>query len=104
MDKLKDSTELCYLCTLLKDFKSNWKDHLNKVIHAYNCTRIKSTGYSSYFLLYGHQPHLPIDIAFNAEFIVEVIVDMSQMHKWMNAMKEAYKIASQCSNTKQHFD
>ena len=40
--------------------KSNWKDHIQKLIHAYNCTTHSSTGCSSYYLLLDHAPKLPI--------------------------------------------
>ena len=102
-------TLLSMLRTLPENFKSNWKDHLNKVIHAYNCTRTESTGYSPYYLLYGRHPRLPIDIAFNIELPAPTGSYREYVSKWQNAMKEAYKIASQRSDaagqtTKRHFD
>ena len=33
--------------------KSNWKDHIQKLVHGYNCMTLFSTGYSPYYLLFG---------------------------------------------------
>ena len=53
------------LGTLLPERKSSWKDHISTVVHAYNCTRHDSTGYTPFELMYGRQPRLPVDVLYN---------------------------------------
>ena len=48
------------LGTLPKEKKSEWKN--GTLVHAYNCTWNSATGFSPYFLMFGRQPHLPIDV------------------------------------------
>ena len=50
--------------TLKRNRKRNWKLYINPLVHAYNCTRNKSTGFSPYFLIFGRNPRLAIDNEF----------------------------------------
>ena len=75
--------------TLPESCKSHWKDHLNKVVHAYSCTRNESTGYSSFYLIFGHHPHLPIDLVFNLKPPAETKSYPEYVADWKSAMKEA---------------
>jgi len=49
------------LGTLDEDKKSNCKDHVGPMVHAYNATIHDSTGYSPYYLMFGRHPRLAID-------------------------------------------
>ena len=51
------------LWTLPKGKKSEWKNHIGTLVHAYNCTQNSATGFSPYYLMFGRQPHLPVDVA-----------------------------------------
>ena len=58
---------LSILQTPTESQKANCKDHVDKVVFAYNCTRNDATGYSPFYLLYGRSPCLPIDITFRID-------------------------------------
>ena len=90
-------TLLGMLRTLSSEEKQNWRDHLNKVVHAYNCMRQAATGYSPFDLLFGRSPRLPTDVAFgpqNGEDGVAAIAPEDYAQKWQEQMKQAYEIAS----------
>ena len=52
------------LGTLPEKPRSTWGEQVPMLVHAYNCTRNKVTGFSPYYLMFGRKPHLPIDILF----------------------------------------
>ena len=62
--ELMNRTIISMLKTLNENQKSRWKDHLSKLIFAYNSTIDKSTGYSPFFLMFGRSSRLPIDSMF----------------------------------------
>ena len=84
------------LRTLPEHKKSSWKDSLNKVIHAYNCTRHEATGFSPYFLLFGRSPKLPIDLIFGIKPAASSN-HPAYVKEWQTAMKEAYELATKRS-------
>ena len=59
-----NSTLCNMLGTLSEEEKSDWKSHLGCMTHAYNCTKHASTTYSPYYLMFGRNPRLPIDVEF----------------------------------------
>lgn len=96
-------TLLQMLRTLTDRQKANWKDSLNKLIYAYNCTRSEVTGFSHFYLLYGCSPRLLVDMLFR------VSNPHNYMEKWKQGMEEAYKITRENAQeaalkSKHHYD
>ena len=55
------------LRTLTPEQKKDWKSHVPALIHAYNCIRNAASGFSSYYLLFGREPRLPVDVEFGLQ-------------------------------------
>ena len=92
-------TLLSMLQTLPKTHKFSWQDHVNKVIHAYNCTVHKSTGYFPFSLLFARSPHLPSDVIFDLNVETGAKSHAEYVTKWKSAMQEAYSLASKSAMT-----
>lgn len=80
--------------SLNPDKKNEWKSHIPSLVHAYNCTRNDSTSYSPYFLMFGRQPRLPVDIVLNREDKVGN-ADSSYVTSLKEQLSAAYKLASE---------
>lgn len=87
-------TLLSMLRTLPELKKRKWDESLNKMIHAYNCTKHEATGYAPYYLLFGRTPRLPIDLVFNLKDCAQGDYN-TYVQNWQHDMKEAYQIAQQ---------
>ena len=87
-------TILGMLRTLGETEKFHWKNHLQKLVHAYNSTISTTTGNSPFFLLYGREPRLPIGTLFEKTAIKGSKDYRVYVDKWQLAMKKAYEIAA----------
>ncbi len=67
---------------------------MSPVVHAYNCTRDGSAGYSPYSLMFGRRPRLPIDLILGAK--EEVDKEAGSYHTFVRQLRdrlsEAYKV------------
>ena len=90
----------CMLMTMLgtlpEDNKINWQDWVSILCHAYNCTVTKVTGYSHYFLMFGHQSRTPVDEVFDVTFPKTNRSTMKQyVHTLQKHLEWAFKIAKE---------
>ena len=61
-------TLLDMLATASKGNPNKWEKFLRPVCFAYNTSIQASTGYTPYYLMYGREPQLPIDLEFGLHF------------------------------------
>ena len=92
-----NQTILGMLRSLEESQKSKWKEHLSKLVHAYNCTKNSATGFSPYFLLFGREPRLPLDFILETPRQHAAISHQQYVQQWQSAMAEAYRIAAEHS-------
>ena len=90
--------------------KSEWKNHIGTLVHAYNCTRNSATGFSHYYLMYGRQPHLLVDVALGlasqnttAPDTTKFMQKMREHAKWAWKKAEAFQ-AKQAECHKCNYD
>ena len=81
------------LGTLPNDARKKWQDWVPTLTHAYNCTTSKTTGFSPYFLIYGRQPQLPIDIEYGVSLTDSYSDCKSYAAKLEHRLKWAYEAA-----------
>ena len=60
-------TLLSMLATSVKDNPFDWEKQLPKVCMAYNTSVQSSTGYTPFYLMFGRQARIPIDLMFNLD-------------------------------------
>lgn len=88
-------TLLDMLGTLKTDEKQHWRDFVKPLVHAYNCTKHDATGFTPYELMFGRQPRLPIDLAFNVPLNRHQYRSHSQyVQNLKTRLQESYRLAT----------
>ena len=81
------------LATTTQNHPFDWEDQLPKVCMAYNTSVHSSTGYTPFYLMFGRQTRLPIDITYDAA------VDQASSNEYatatQTALQEVYSLVHQ---------
>lgn len=79
--------------------KPKWSQHISQLVHAYNSTRNDATGYSPYFLMFGREARLPVDLCFG---ICSDEEDGLEHHQYVANMRKelrnAYQLAADAAS------
>ncbi|KAJ7986493.1 hypothetical protein DPEC_G00340450 [Dallia pectoralis] len=88
-------TLLSMLGTLGCERKRQWSKQIGYLVHAYNSTKCDATGYSPYFLMFGREARLPIDLCFGTSPDGKADGGHSRyVAKLKEDLQRAYKLAS----------
>ena len=95
---------------LPKEKKSEWKNHIGMLVHTYNCTQNSATGFSPYYLMFGRQPCLPVNVTLGLapHTITEpntskFVPKMRECTKWAQRKAEAFQ-AKEAQKHKWNYD
>ena len=88
-----NSTLLNMLGTLEPNQKADWKSHLGSLVHAYNCTKHDTTGFSPYYLMFGRHPRLPIDLILGQTQENGLVTTSDYVSKLKERLTKAFEIA-----------
>ena len=85
-------TLLDMLSTTVKDHKMDWDQCIRRVCLAYNSSVHASTGYSPFYLMYGCQVNLPVDLMYGSTPHKACTLG-DYAHTLRNNLTEAYVLA-----------
>ncbi len=91
-------TLLSMLGTLDPAQTSKWSQHITQLVHAYNCTKNEVTGYSPYYLLFGQEARLHIDVCFgNSADGERGVSHLQYVERMKTELQQAYQLATETS-------
>ena len=92
--KCFNATLINMLGTLPTHAKKNWQEWITTLTHVYNCTISSVSGFSPYFLMFGHTPKISLDIVIGVTLIEQGGTSHQNYVKKLKARLEwAYQIA-----------
>ena len=85
------------LRTLPNEKKKKWPEHLPELLYAYNATPHAATGYTPFYLLFGREPRLPVDILLGGDQPEDN--HPGDVHDWLTThqsrLRDAYQKAGE---------
>ena len=88
-----NSTLLNMLGMLDPEKNVDWKSHFGSHVHVYSCTKHDSTGFSPYYLMFGHHPHIAVDLALGSEPVETHTTPDRYISNLRIQLKKAYELA-----------
>lgn len=82
------------LRTLPAEKKKRWTEHLQELTHAYNTTPHASTGFSPFYLMFGRDCRMPVDMLLGTHEEFDK-VPSTWVEKQYRRLNEAYELARQ---------
>ena len=64
-------TLLDMLSTSIKDHQGTWEDHIRAVCMAYNTNVQPTTGFTPFYLMFGRQARIPVDVMFGSSPVID---------------------------------
>ncbi|XP_048108990.1 uncharacterized protein LOC125300872 [Alosa alosa] len=86
-------TLLSMLGTLRDTHKRQWSSHVSQLVHAYNSTKNDATGYSPYYIMFGREARLPIDVCLGTDS-QEPVSHSRYVEDLKRDLKSAYELAT----------
>lgn len=91
-------TLLSMLGTSSQGKRRHWSQHIGYLVHAYNSTKCDATGYSPYYLMFGREARLLIDLCFGVSSDPDSIPHFQYVAKLNEDLKSAYRLATEAAN------
>ena len=88
-------TLLNMLGTLENQKKSHWREYVKPLVHAYNCTKNETTGFTPYELMFGRQPRLPVDLAFGLPVNHQPGSHSQYVRNLKSQLEDSYRVATE---------
>ena len=89
-----NGTLITMLGTLENEEKMKWMDWVPSLVHMYNCTKSTTMGFCPYYLMFGRDPILPIDVEYGiTEPYLQDKDNENYAKKLRRCLNWAYKIA-----------
>jgi hypothetical protein len=88
---------------------TDWQDCLPYVVAAYNAAEHETTGYSPFYLMYGHDYRTPLDLTLNAEVEKETSTGFYYKDQLRQRYRQAFttvnsRTITQAQRMKQQYD